>query len=453
MVPYAALQTTPAADSLRQDLALRAARESIVLLKNNGLLPLDTGSIRSLAVIGPNAAVCRFGGYSGSPLFSITPLQGIIDKLGPARVTYVQGCTISGTVDAAAFDSATVAAQKADAVVMIMGTDPDYACEGHDMPGLNLPGSQEQLLAAVYAVNPNVILVLESGNPLAVSWPQAHVPAIVEAWFNGQSQGSAIADVLFGDYNPGGKLTATWVADERDLPDMQDYDISHHRTYWYLDKAPLYPFGYGLSYTTFSISLLSVAPPTLTPGDTTTITVGVTNTGSRAGDEVVQLYVHNDDPGGPPKRLKGFKRVCLHPGEQTTVRLAVPFEALSFWDAGRQAFVTQNGTWDLEIGNSSAAVAATAQITVTGGVPVTSGSPVIARAAAADARRCNYRITLQATAAWQAAIVRPDGRVVWSSAGSGRATLIVRPPAPGLYFLRVYEQHQAVKSLKFIVDR
>jgi beta-glucosidase len=452
-VPYTSLQTSSAADSLRQQLALTAAHESIVLLKNDSLLPLDTGSIRTIAVIGPNAAVCQFGDYSGTPSFSVTPLQGIVGKIGTARVTYVQGCTISGAANVATFDSATAAARQADVAIMIMGTDLTYAGEGYDMPSLNLPGSQEQLIEAVYAVNPKVILVLVNGNPLAISWPQAHLPAIVEAWFGGQSQGSAIADVLFGDYNPGGKLTATWVTDESDLPNMQDYVISHHRTYWYFDKTPLYPFGYGLSYTTFAINPMTVSSATLTPGDTAMITVGITNTGSRAGDEVVQLYVHNNDIGGPHKRLKGFKRVSLIPGEQTTVSFALSFDALSAWNPGKQGYVTQNGSWNLEVGNSSAEIVDSTQITVTGGIDISGGSQVIARTVAAGFGLCTCRISLHEADSWQASIIRPDGRIVWYSVGCGPSTLSFRPPTRGLYLLRIQGKNKSPEFLKIIVDR
>lgn len=453
LVPYNSLQPGGAADSLRKQLALTAAHESIVLLKNDSLLPLDTGAVRTVAVIGPNAAICQFGDYSGIPATSVTPLQGIIGKLGPARVTYVQGCTISGPIVSAALDSATAAARQADAVIMVLGTDQTVATEGHDMQSLALPGGQEQLIEAVYAVNPKVILVLVNGNPLTVTWPQAHLPAIVEAWFGGQSQGTAIADVLFGDYNPGGRLTATWVAATSDLPSMQDYTISHNRTYWYFDKTPLYPFGYGLSYTTFALGPMTVGPATLAPGDTATVTVGVTNTGSRAGDEVVELYVHNDDPAGPARRLKGFKRVNLGPGDNTVVTFALPFSALSFWDAGRQAYVTQNGNWNIEIGTSSATIVDSASITVTGGGSLSSEPQATARAAGAGVDIANYRITLTDAVTWQATIIRPDGKIVWSSLGSGPSTLSFHPPSRGIYLLRLQEKNKAPRLLKIMVDR
>ncbi len=453
LVSYNSLQPGGAALSLRQQLALTAAHESIVLLKNDSLLPLDTGTIRKLAVIGPNAAVCQFGDYSPGPLFSVTPLQGIIGKLGAGRVTFVQGCTISGGADAVAFDNATTAARQADAVVMVMGTDQSVATEGYDMPALTLPGSQEQLIEAVYAANPRVILVLVNGNPLAVTWPQAHLPAIVDAWFGGQSQGTAIADVLFGDYNPGGKLTATWVAEESDLPSMQDYVISHNRTYWYFNKTPLYPFGYGLSYTTFAIGPMSVGSATPAPNDTVKVTVGVTNTGSRAGDEVVQFYVHDDFPGDPLKRLKGFKRVNLSPGEQTIVTFALPFASLSYWNSGTHAYVTKSGSYNLEIGNSSAAIVDSARITVTGGVDGTDGLPLLARAAAAAIGLCSYRISLPENDHWQATVFRPDGRIVRSSAGCGPSTLSFHPPPPGLYLLRLQEKNGSAEVLKILINR
>jgi beta-glucosidase len=452
LVSYNSLQPGGAALSLRQQLALTAAHESIVLLKNDSLLPLDTGTIRTLAVIGPNAAVCQFGDYSAGPLFSVTPLQGIIGKLGADRVTFVQGCTMSGGATAAAFDSATAAARQADAVVMIMGTDQTVATEGYDMPALTLPGSQEQLIEAVYAANPRVILVLVNGNPLAVTWPQAHLPAIVDAWFGGQSQGTAIADVLFGDYNPGGKLTATWVADESDLPSKQDYVISHNRTYWYFDKTPLYPFGYGLSYTTFAIGPMTLGSATLAPGDTVMATVGVTNTGSRTGDEVVQFYVHDNFPGDPLKRLKGFKRVSLSPGEQTTVNFALPFSSLSYWNAGTQSYATRSGNYDLEIGVSSTQIVDSAPITVTGGVDAPGGPSAVARTTAGTGL-CTCGIFLYAAGSWKATIIRPDGRCVWSISGFGPSTLPFHPPARGLYLLRLEEKNNPTQILKIVVER
>ena len=200
-------------------------------------------------------------------------------------------------------------------------------------------------------------MLLQTCSSVDVSWAEQNVPAIVEAWYGGQAQGKAIADVLYGDYNPGGKLTSTWYASQADLPsDMMQYDIRKAKyTYMYHDKTPLYPFGFGLSYTTFAYDNLAVSDKHLAAGDSVVITFDVTNTGERAGAEVVQLYTHaQSDIERPLKELKGFARVELEPGETKTVRLALRHEQLSYFNDQTNTFDVEEGTVDILIGGSSA---------------------------------------------------------------------------------------------------
>jgi hypothetical protein len=233
---------------------------------------------------------------------------------------------------------------------------------------------------------------------------------------------------------------------------MLDFDISHNRTYWYFNKTPLYPFGYGLSYTTFSMNILSASPSTITPGDTARVAVAVTNTGSTTGDAVVQLYIRNGDPAAPRKRLKGFKRVSLSPGEQTIITFPLPFGAFASWDIGRQAFATENGSWNIDIGASSSDSAATVMVTTSGGIDK-SAAPVLGRMSVGAAQRSAYSLALTETAAWQATIIRSDGKVVRSLSGYGPSVIDFHPPARGLYFLSVKGTYHAPRILKIVVDR
>ena len=248
-------------------------------------------------------------------------------------------------------------AKKADVVVFAAGTNLEVSDESHDRTSIALPGDQQRLLEAIYAANPNVVLLLQTCSSVDVSWAEQNVPAIVEAWYGGQAQGKAIADVLYGDYNPGGKLTSTWYASQADLPsDMMQYDIRKAKyTYMYHDKTPLYPFGFGLSYTTFAYDNLAVSSKHMAAGDSVVITFDVTNTGKRAGAEVAQLYTHaQSDIERPLKELKGFARVELEPGETKTVRLALRHDQLTYFNDQTNTFDVEEGTVDILIGASSA---------------------------------------------------------------------------------------------------
>jgi len=254
-------------------------------------------------------------------------------------------------------------AQKADVVIAVMGLSP--ALEGEEMPvdvdgfvggdrtDIGLPESQEKLLRQLHALGKPVVLVLLSGSALAVNWAAEHIPAILEAWYPGEMGGEAIADVLFGDYNPGGRLPVTFYRSVEDLPPFEDYRMEG-RTYRYFKGEPLFPFGYGLSYTTFALENLRVAPEGVEAGNEVTVSVDVVNTGPRAGDEVVQLYVHHRDAPGPRpiKELKGFQRVHLQPGERKTVVFTLHTHQLGLYDdSGR--YIVWPGTVDVMVGHSS----------------------------------------------------------------------------------------------------
>jgi len=273
-------------------------------------------------------------------------------------VAYSSGCGVTGNRDDAAFAEAVDMARGADVVVMVCGVDGSVNSEGHDRDTIGLTGAQPELIKAVYAVNPNVVLVLSTNNSVNVTWEQSNLPAILCAICAGQMQGTAIAEALFGDYAPGGKLTCTWYRSLDQLPDMHDYDIHKGRTYQYFEGDPLYPFGYGLSYTSFRIDGLKAQGKALKQGESVKFSVRVTNTGRRAGAEVVQLYIV--PPTSPVKRprrqLAGFQRVFLKPGEEKTITFDLPYTAQPFWYWSEvdKRFVCQPGTATVEIGNSSA---------------------------------------------------------------------------------------------------
>ncbi|MGB8478698.1 MAG: glycoside hydrolase family 3 C-terminal domain-containing protein [Acidobacteriaceae bacterium] len=360
-----------------QQLALRAARESIVLLKNeNSVLPLKK-DLKSIAVIGPNAdnGWRQLGDYSPSavPQKVITVLDGIKQKVSPGtRVEYVQGCEVMGGKED--FSQAVAAARKASVAVVVVGENPRNAGagdvpatdgEGYDVANLDLTGVQGDLIKAIQAAGTPVVLVLMNGRPISIPWAAAHVPAIVEAWEPGELGGAAVADVLFGEYNPSGRLAITIPRSSGQLPAYYNYKPSkeywmhrgwsHDKGYADMPATPLYPFGYGLSYTDFKYSNLRVAPAQIYQAGNTTVSVDVTNTGKQPGVETVQLYVHEryTPVAVPIKQLKGFKRVALNPGETKTVTMMLTPEDLMLLDRDMHWTVV-SGTFDLMIGTSSA---------------------------------------------------------------------------------------------------
>ncbi len=497
-VPYTQIPFEVVDSHAHRSLALEAARQSLVLLKNDSqFLPLDKTALKQVAVIGPLAANCHLGGYSGTPGVRISPYQGIAEHLGAAeyfpyiladkatatsadshigyfmdgeqyvaltsnggwaeysnidfsgktelqvrlsgradagrlevhldkldgllactltvphpahgknwfdvsaplteiagehtiflsfrgggtaplnvqrlqldpaspppvqpdcpQVVFKPGCAVVGEKDETLFGEAVEAARHADVVILVCGVNYEVNREARDRQTIELTGAQPELVQAVYGANPKTVLVLSTNNTVAINWAQEHLPAILCAMCAGQAQGKAIAEVLFGDYNPGGKLPCTWYRSLDQLPPFHDYELSKGRTYLYFEGEPLYSFGHGLSYTTFQLNHLQMDATTLGPDKTINISLKVTNTGKCAGTEVVQLYV--TPPTSPVKRphkqLIGFQRVELQPGERKTVVFELPYteQALWYWkeDAGR--FVLQPGTAKILVGNSSA---------------------------------------------------------------------------------------------------
>jgi beta-glucosidase len=323
-------------------------------------------------ISGEHSIFMRFRGGSGDLLnverFQLNPVTPPPAQPGLPQVVFSPGCTANGNKDDKMFQDAVTAAQDADVVVMVCGATQDTDEEGVDRETIGLPGAQSDLVQAVYAVNQKMVLVLSSNNSVSVAWEQEHVPAILGAICAGQSQGTAIAEVLFGDYNPGGKLPCTWYRSVDQLPPKHDYDIHKGRTYMYFTGSPLYPFGHGLSYTTFSMDQLKMDKTALGSGDKTNVSVVVSNTGKRAGAEVVQLYITapTSSVPRPIKHLAGFQRVELKPGESKTVTFELPFSQQPFWywDDGTRRFVCEAGTAKIQVGNSSANLMASGELTL-----------------------------------------------------------------------------------------
>lgn len=329
-------------------VSLESARESMTLLKNNGnLLPLSK-SIQRIAVIGPNADVARYGDYEmESNGERISMLQGIRLMVPQSTVTFDAGKDIP---------SAVAIAKQADIVILGMGEQQGISGEGFDRSNLDLPGNQEQLLEAVVATGKPVVLVLENGRPLTIGWAKEHVPAILEAWYPGEFGGKAIAETLFGDNNPAGRLTITFPRSTGQLPDFYNSDPSRMEKYVDDNGKPLFPFGFGLSYTTFRYGHLAVEPPAPGSHDDVQVTVEVTNTGSREGDEFAQLYMREDVTSveTPRRSLEGFSRIHLKPQETKTVSFRIPQEQLAVWNVERE-WAVEPGTFTLWAGGSSEA--------------------------------------------------------------------------------------------------
>jgi len=357
-------------------LALRAARETITLLKNDGgLAPLDPRSLKSIAVIGPNAHRVLLGGYSSVPRYNVTVLEGIREKVGKQlKVLYSEGCRITGggswnedrvtpsdpEQDRRQIAEAIEVARQADVIVLALGGNEQTSREAWsfshlgDRASLNLIGRQEELTNAMAATGKPVIAFLFNGRPLAIQPLDRTVPVIFECWYLGQETGRAVADVLFGDFNPGGKLPITFPRSAGHLPAFYNYKPMARRGYLFDDISPLYSFGYGLSYTSFAIRRLRLAKKSIRRNGTTRVMAEVTNTGARAGSEVTQMYIRDrfSSVTRPVKELKGFRRVFLEPGETATVEFEIKPELLAFYDV-RMKRVVEPGEFEIMVGNSS----------------------------------------------------------------------------------------------------
>lgn len=493
--PYNRISPDVVGCKAHQEIALEVARQSLVLLKNKGnILPLNPKKIRSIGVVGPNAARCEFGDYSGTPVNKpVTILEGIQQRVGNQvkinhapwvslvsgyepvnksffpdgiKAEYFNNADLQGTprtrieeeiyydpanqppdpfrsyapmsarwtgdlcptvtgeylftlrtddgcrmwidgkqvIDAwvsrpAADDRAIVnleagkryhivieyfdgggeafarlfwrapdidtsnriamygeagrVARESDVVVAVLGIDKSIEREGQDRYTLELPADQKEFIQEIYKINPRTVVVLVAGSSIAINWIDEHVPAILDAWYPGEQGGNAVAEALFGDYNPGGRLPLTFYRSMDDLPAFDDYSLTTGpgRTYQYFTGTPLYEFGYGLSYTTFRYSNLK----TQVTGDEVQVSFDVANTGKRDGDEVAQVYVHYPETGTymPIKQLRGFERVTLGKGKKQTVNISIPKRELRYWNEERDGFVTPSGTYTIMVGSSS----------------------------------------------------------------------------------------------------
>ena len=359
-----------------RSLALQAARETITLLKNeNQLAPLDPSKLRSIAVIGPNAHRVLLGGYSGLPKVNVTVLEGLQAKVGDRiQVLYAEGCRITEggswqqdevipsdpAEDRRRIAEAVDVAKQADIIVLAIGGNEQTSREAWglkhmgDRTSLDLIGLQDELVDAMLDTGKPVIALLFNGRPLSLNNVSKKVPVIFECWYLGQECGRAVADVLFGDINPGGKLPISIPRSVGHLPVFYNHKPSARRGYLWDEATPLFPFGFGLSYTTFKLENTRLSKKRISRKDSTQVLADVTNTGKRAGFEVVQMYIRDrvSSVTRPVKELKGFQKVWLEPGEQKTVTLEISPGALAFYDVNMN-YRVEPGEFEIMVGNSS----------------------------------------------------------------------------------------------------
>jgi beta-glucosidase len=357
-------------------LALQAARETITLLKNeNHLAPLNPAKLKTIAVIGPNANRSLLGGYSGVPKHCVTVLDGIKAKVGDrVKVLHSEGCkiTVGGSwnqdevvasdpaEDRQQIAEAVKVAKQADVIVLAIGGNEQTSREAWnlkhmgDRTDLDLIGRQNELVQAMLATGKPVIVFLFNGRPLAINYVAENVPVIFECWYLGQETGHAVADVLFGDFNPGGKLPISFPRSAGHLPVFYNYKPSARRGYLFADVSPLFPFGFGLSYTSFEIKNVRLLKKKIKRTESTRVSADVTNTGKRAGTETVQLYIRDlvSSVTRPVKELKGFQKVLLQPGETKTVMLEIKPDSLAFYDV-KMKYVVEPGEFEIMVGSSS----------------------------------------------------------------------------------------------------
>jgi beta-glucosidase len=373
-------------------LAREAAQRTAVLLRNEGgLLPLAKDAGKSIAVIGPLADARRdmltmWSGFDVDTSTTVTVLQGIRTKLGAgARVEHAEGVQIAKQYRSMfedllgmkkvepwteaqtqqEFTKAVDLAKRSEVVVLVLGEAALMSGELASQASLDLPGRQQELMQAIAATGKPVALVLINGRPLNLTWASDHIPAILEAWHPGNEGGNGIADLLFGDANPGGKLPITWPRNVGQIPIYYAHNLTHQpegsrgfsSRYWDQTGAPLYPFGHGLSYTKFSVSNLKLASAQVKSGSPVEVSADVENTGARAGTEVVQLYIHQRAGGAsrPVRELKGFEKVSLKPGEKKTVRFSLGKPELSYWNSASKGWVLDAESFDVWVGQDASA--------------------------------------------------------------------------------------------------
>lgn len=348
---YKTVLNNPAHDAL----ALEAARKSLILLKNNNLLPFKKNQFKKIAVIGPNADTIRLGTYSTQqPKHFITVKQGIEAAVGKnAQVLYAKGTDIQRPDDAQIAEAVAIARQS-DVCILVLGDDDKTVMENVDRDDITLPGHQDKLMQAVMATGKPVVLVLLHGRPAAIQWAKDHVPAILDGWFLGQETGTAVAEAIFGDINPSGKLTVTFPRNVGQVPAFYNTLIpGRPRMMWGTTEGATYPFGYGISYTQFRYGNIKLSKSSMNAKETIFAEVEVTNTGKMAGDEIVQLYLRDDisSLARPIKELKGFKRISLRPGETQKVSLPISSRSLEFWKDGQ--WITEAGSFSVMMGPNS----------------------------------------------------------------------------------------------------
>lgn len=371
----------------RQAARLAAQRSAVLLRNEGGALPLQKDAGKSIAVIGPlgDSSNDMLGSWTTMGLQSdaVTIVQGLRNKLGASgKVEFAQGVEIRkrfpsmfdgflgpkptppwtearGTEE---FNKAVELAKRSDVIVLALGQTASMSGEMASQMSLELPGAQQKLMETVTALGKPVVLVLVNGRPVNISWAGAHVTAILEAWHAGTEAGNAIADLLFGDANPGGKLPVTWPRNVGQEPMYYAHNVSHDpknqgKRYWDEASTPLYPFGYGLSYTSFAFSNLRASKSELKQGESLDVSVEVENTGSRAGDEVAQLYIHQQTGSAsrPVRELKGFERITLAPHEKRTVRFQLRDKELKYWNSASKSWVVDSAKFDVWVGGNSEA--------------------------------------------------------------------------------------------------
>ena len=374
-VPFSKISPEVIASAEHRAMSLKAAQEAIVLLKNEGnLLPLDKSKIKTIAMIGPHANLFTAGGYSGRAKDPVTPMKGIENRAAQGtKILYAAGAEIvpprrgPDRFDRQAeLQRAVEIAKQADVAIVCVGTTLDVEAEGRDRTSLGLPGNQKELIDAVLAANPKTIVVELNAGPLAIPDVAQHVPALIEAWWDGEEGGNALADVIFGNVNPSGKMPLTVYASADQVPPQDEYDVTKGFTYMYLNGTPLFAFGHGLSYTTFEYGPLTLAHASLTDKDTVSATVTVKNTGPRAGAEVVQLYIHQQVSSvkRPSRQLRGFKRVSLEPGASQSVTFEIPASQFAFYDVDQHRFRVEPGKFDIMVGSASDDIRATGQVEI-----------------------------------------------------------------------------------------
>ncbi len=379
--PYADADQAAAVtnDAEARALALNAAQRTLILLKNDGTLPLrlpEAGAAKPvIAVIGPNSGVARFGGYYGQPPVTVSILEGIKKRAGArAEVVFAQGVKITENDDWWADDvqladpadnrrligEAVAVARRADHIVLAVGDTEQTSREGWakthlgDRTSLDLVGEQQELFDALLALGKPISVVLINGRPASTVTIAEHANALIEAWYVGEQGGNAVADVLFGDVNPGGKLPVTIPRNVGQLPSFYNVKPSARRGYLFDTVAPLFPFGFGLSYTTFEVGAPQLSSDRIGADGSVTVTVPVRNTGSRAGDETVQIYVHQQVSSvtRPIKELKAFRRVTLGPGETQIVSFVLTPASFRLWNIAMQ-HVVEPGAFDIMAGPNS----------------------------------------------------------------------------------------------------